>query len=528
MKKSQDNSNYVEKNKIYYMDCIKLLNKLKEQNIEVDLIITDPPYNISRKNNFKTIGRSGIDFGEWDKDFNQLSWLDGISNVLSKNGSILIFNDWKNMGIISRKLEFEGFEIKDLIRWIKPAPMPRNTNRRYVTDFEFILWATKKGAKWTFNKEKNKYYLKPEFICSPPGTTRIHPTEKPEKLIEDLINIHSNKGDLILDLFSGSGVISVTADKLDRYFIACEKNKAYYEESIKRLKKNYPKPAFNHLGNKWRMINELIGNFPKKNIDNFVEPFAGSAIVTSSYKSAKKYWLNDSDNFLSSLLEYLLNNDWNIILNNTKKIIKKYNLPVKEFRKYNTEYYALRNSFNKSKKIEELFVLVLYGFNQQIRFNSKNEFNIPVGKFCWNNYQEKKIKKFVENCKDKKIETTSKDFYDFVLWATNNLCSDKTLFYFDPPYLLSNATYNSSWTNNCEDKLIKCLKILLDKNYKWCLSNVIESKGKTNDLLIKLINENKDKIKWKCISDINYKNSNYQRTSKSKEDIEILIWGNYE
>ena len=503
---------------------------MKKEKFLVDLVFTDPPYNISRDNNFKTIGRSGIDFGNWDKNFNQFNWLDGIGEIVNKNGSILIFNDWKNMGDIAKKLESEGFEIKDLIRWIKSSPMPRNIERRYVTDFELIVWATKKGATWTFNNNsQGSNYLRPEYESSVTlGKNRIHPTEKPEFLIEDILKVHSNPGDVIFDPFSGSGTISIVADKLDRYFIASEIDKNYYDKSIKRLNFNYPKPAFNHLGNKWRIINELIGNFPKKNIDNFVEPFAGSAIVTSSYKSAKKYWLNDNDMHLSKLLEYLLNNDVNLILKEVHHIIKKYNLPVFQRRKYLDEYLELRNSYNKTKKISELLVLVLYGFNQQIRFNSNNEFNIPVGKFFWSNYHEEKLKNFIENCKNKKIETSSIDFYKFVIEKINDLNKNNTLFYFDPPYFLSNATYNTSWTEKNEKKLIECLQLLTDSGYKWCLSNVIESKGKINYLLSEFIDKNSKKIKWKIISDVDYTNSNYQRNSRTKKDVEILMWGNYE
>ena len=525
--KRLNNKNYLTKNKIYNIDCIDLIEQMKKENFKVDLILTDPPYNISRKNNFKTIGRSGIDFGDWDKNFDQLKWLNGISEILNKNGSILIFNDWKNMGIIAQKLEYEGFEIKDLIRWIKPAPMPRNILRRYVTDYEFIIWAVKKGAKWVFNNNKNNY-LRPEFVFSSPSVKRIHPTEKPEKLINDLLKIHSNQGDIIFDPFSGSGTISIVADKLDRYFIASELDKTYYEKSIKRLNENYPKPAFNHLGNKWRMIKELIGNFPKKNIDNFIEPFAGSAIVTSCYKSAKKYWINDNDKHLSSILEYLLNNDSKIILKEIEHIIYKYKLPINESNNYLIQYNKLKSDYNKHKSISHLLVLILYGFNQQIRFNSNDEFNIPIGKFFWTNYHKEKIKLFIDNCKSKKIETSNLEFDEFINDIIKKIDKNNSFFYFDPPYYLSNATYNTMWTIEKEEKLIKCLQKLTDDGYKWCLSNVIESKGNKNKLLEKFIRDNNKKIKYRYLNEINYKNSNYQRSSKTKDDIEILVWGNYE
>ncbi len=127
-------------NYIYNSDAICLLKKMKKRGIVIDAIITDPPYNVSRKNNFSTIGRQGVEFGDWDHGFDQTKWLKSIKDVLKFNGNIIIFNDWKNMGDIAKELEKQGFEIKDLIRWIKPAPMPRNTNRRYVCDAEYALW----------------------------------------------------------------------------------------------------------------------------------------------------------------------------------------------------------------------------------------------------------------------------------------------------------------------------------------------------------------------------------------------------
>lgn len=493
----------------------------------VDLILTDPPYNISRDNNFSTIGRNGIDFGEWDKNFNQLKWLNNIGKIVNKDGSIIIFNDWKNMGLISNKLEKEGFIIKDLIRWVKPAPMPRNTNRRYVTDFEFAVWAVKKGSKWTFNKGDKYPYLRPSYSFSPPmGSKRIHPTEKPIELLKEIIKVHSNKGDVVFDPFSGSGAISNAAFDMDRFYIGSELNKKYWELSCLRLKKLFIKPAFNHLGNKSRMIEELIRNFPKKDILHFVEPFAGSGIVSLSYQSSEKYWLNDNDKHLSSVLEYLFNTKSNIIIKDMEEIIKKYKLPIKPIKNYAKEYNLLKKSFNKDKLIPKLLVLIIFGFNQQIRFNSKGEFNIPMGKFYWNDYHKDKIKNFIKKCEIKNFEICSVDFEVFVDSVVLNFNPQEALFYFDPPYLLSSATYNDCWNEEDEKRLINCLESLTKKGYKWCLSNLLISKGKRNNYLNDFISNNSN-LKYKYIEKINYNNSNYQRKKTDEKDIEILVWGNY-
>ncbi|MGL5205211.1 MAG: Dam family site-specific DNA-(adenine-N6)-methyltransferase [Metamycoplasmataceae bacterium] len=521
----------IEKNSIYLSDAKSLIKKMIKQNILVDLILTDPPYNISRNNQFNTMGRSGIDFGEWDKNFDQTNWLKNIAKILTDNGSIIIFNDWKNMGMISAKLEKEGFEVKDLLRWIKPAPMPRNTERRYVTDFEFAIWATKKNAKWIFNKDKDLPYLRPEFskISPPMGKKRMHPTQKPIELIEQIIEIHSNKGDIIFDPFSGSGAISMAAINLGRYYIGGDINEKYVNISNDLLRKQYIRPAFNHLGNKSRMIDSLIKNFPNKNVIHFVEPFAGSGIVSVSYKNPTKYWLNDLDKNLIDILDLLLNTDKTLIINDLEKTIRKYNLPMDKKIDYKNQYNKLKRDYNNKKDVIKLFVLVLFGFNQQIRFNKEGEFNIPAGKFYWNNYHKEKIIKFIENKENKKYQISSKDFEEFLndLIKSGKINMDNSFIYFDPPYFLSDATYNSNWTKYEEERLIKYLKYLSNNGYKWCLSNVIKSKTHNNDYLMNFINNGKN-IKYKIIENISYSNSNYQRKRTEFDDEEILIWSNYE
>ncbi|MGZ9413956.1 DNA-methyltransferase [Mycoplasma sp. 5370] len=228
-------------NKIYNIDCLELFEKMKREKILVDAIITDPPYNISKQNNFKTIGRNGIDFGLWDKDFDQLKWINSINPLIKPGGSIIIFNDWKNLGMIASKLEENGFLVKDLIRWIKPNPMPRNISRRYIVDFELAIWAIKPGKKWTFNfkKTEEQPYQRPEYKFSVENSkkVRIHPTQKPLKLIQDLINIHTKEKDLILDPFMGSGTTAVAALLSNRKFLGSEINTDYFNKSVKRISK---------------------------------------------------------------------------------------------------------------------------------------------------------------------------------------------------------------------------------------------------------------------------------------------------
>jgi DNA modification methylase len=211
-------------------DCLEVMKSIPDSS--VDAIITDPPYNIARKNNFATMGRAGIDFGEWDKNADIFSYINECSRVLNKNGSFIVFNDWKNLGDISRYAENQGFETKDMIRLEKSNPMPRNRDRRYITDYECAIWFVKKNAKWVFNRQDDKYQ-RPKFVAS--IESGLHPTQKNLSLMESLVKIHTNSNDIVLDPFMGSGTTGVACKRLDRNFIGIELDETYFNIAKKRI-----------------------------------------------------------------------------------------------------------------------------------------------------------------------------------------------------------------------------------------------------------------------------------------------------
>ena len=216
-----------------------LVNELLNKNIKVDLVLTDPPYCVSRTHQlgFSNMGRSGMNYGDWDYDFNQTEWIDLVSPLIKDGGSIVIFNDWKHSTILVDCLEKNGFIIKDLLRWEKTNPMPRNVNSRYVADYEFAIWAVKGKKKWTFNKPADIPYLRPKFTTGVVlgGKKRIHPTQKSLDLFISILKIHSNEGDLIFDPFSGSGTTAVACQKLNRNFVGSEIDANYYKKAVERL-----------------------------------------------------------------------------------------------------------------------------------------------------------------------------------------------------------------------------------------------------------------------------------------------------
>lgn len=221
-------------------DATAVVKEYIAQNVKVDAIITDPPYNISKDNNFNTMHnpRQGVDFGHWDNNFDVCGWISDYIKLLKKDGSIIIFCSYLYISFLAEKLKENCIDVKDILIWKKSNPMPRNINRRYVQDMEFAIWGVKKDGKWTFNKPDNKPYLRSVFETSTvSGNERTaHPTQKSLELMKQIIKIHTNPNDVILDPFMGSGTTGVAALSENRKFIGIEVNPEYFEIATKRIK----------------------------------------------------------------------------------------------------------------------------------------------------------------------------------------------------------------------------------------------------------------------------------------------------
>ena len=167
-----------------------------------------------------------------------------------------------------------------------------------------------------------------------------------------------------------------------------------------------------------------------------------------------------------------------------------------------------------------LYVIIVYAFNNQIRFNSKGEFNLPVGKRDFNQKMKEKLSSFIDRIKSQNCIFSCKDFREFnISTLTNN-----DFVYVDPPYLITCATYNEQggWDEQCEKDLLAFLDKLSENKIRFALSNVLRSKGKQNDILIAWIEKNKDKYNAIHLN-YSYSNSNYQTKDKTSETEEVLI-----
>ena len=222
--------------KIIHGDCLETLKKIPDNKI--DLILTDIPFNISKENNFKTMkdrqGRNGIDFGEWDKGFDE-TVLKHFVPKLKEGGSLITFHSFGQYSILQDVLSELVF--KDKIIWEKTNPMPRNRDRRYITNIEEASWYVKPKSKWTFNRQADNYdgsvYRYPSE--SGGGFKRYHPCQKNLKLIEQIILRHSNEGDLVLDPYCGGGTTGIACINTNRKCILIEKDENHYETAKNRI-----------------------------------------------------------------------------------------------------------------------------------------------------------------------------------------------------------------------------------------------------------------------------------------------------
>lgn len=225
-----------ERYKLYQGDCLDIIN-----NIEVvDCIITDIPYNISKKNNFKTMkdrtGRNGIDFGEWDKGFEEENLIQFIP-LIKSGGSFILFHSFEQFGKLKEIFENNGLMLKDKLIWEKTNPMPRNRDRRYISNIEILSWYVKPKNKWTFNRQNGKYESSVLKYPSESGGgfRRYHPTQKNLKMIEYLIKIHTNENNVVLDPFMGSGTTGVACMNLNRRFMGIELDESYFNIAKNRI-----------------------------------------------------------------------------------------------------------------------------------------------------------------------------------------------------------------------------------------------------------------------------------------------------
>lgn len=304
---------------------------------------------------------------------------------------------------------------------------------------------------------------------------------------------------------------------------------------------NMLQSPLNYTGGKYKLLPQILPLFPQ-NINVFVDLFCGGCNVGINVESNSVIY-NDSNKNLLYLYNTFKNLDKETILEWIYEIIKKYDLSLVS--KYGYQYYGcessnglgdynrekylkLRADFNQKhadKKFDYFYyvmfyVLIVYSFNNQIRFNSKGEFNLPVGKRDFNKNMEKKLIEFIDRIQTQNCRFSCLDFRKFDTY----FLTSKDFVYVDPPYLITCATYNEQggWNEKAERDLLAFLDRLNNRHIRFALSNVLRSKGNENIILLKWLEKNVDKYQAIRL-DYNYSNSNYQIKNKTSLSEEVLV-----
>lgn len=301
------------------------------------------------------------------------------------------------------------------------------------------------------------------------------------------------------------------------------------------LSKKYIASPLNYTGGKLKLLPQILPLFPKK-IETFVDLFCGGCNVGVNV-NAEKIFCNDSNEKLIEFFNYLKNTDYKAFFRQISKVIEDFHLSNTAengysfygcnssagLSSYNREHFlVLRENFNSlqtkdSYYFAKFYILIVYAFNNQIRFNSKGFYNLPVGKRDFNKRMSEKLETFMSNIAN--IEFTSKDFREF----KTEILTQNDFVYADPPYLITCASYNEldGWNENNEIDLLKMLDKLNERKLRFALSNVLSAKGKVNNILDSWLNKNSE---YKCYHlNFDYKNSNYHKTERINKADEVLI-----
>lgn len=294
------------------------------------------------------------------------------------------------------------------------------------------------------------------------------------------------------------------------------------------------KSPINFTGGKYKLLPQIVPLFPKE-ISTFVDLFCGGCNVGVN-STAEKIICNDIDSNLIGLFSFFKGKSYSDLLPKIQKLISNFNLSDSEkngYLIYNCNsanglgrfnkpgFLKLRETFNTLSKDNEnyflyLYILIVYAFNNQIRFNANGKFNLPVGKRDFNARMKNKLKNFLSALENKNIVFSNCYFSDIRVSSLGK----NDFVYADPPYLITCATYNEkSWNEVEEKKLLFYLDELSKNEIRFALSNVLSTDNKTNTILQSWLNERN----YNCHHlDFSYKNSNYHKKNIAKTD-EVLI-----
>ncbi len=467
-----------------YNKCYNMDSNVLAKNIECDLAYLDPPYN-SRQ--YCDAYHLLENVEKWEKP--------SVSGVAKKMDRTSIKSEYCTINA-SKALEelVESLNCKYiLLSYNNTGNNANGRSNAKISDAEIMRILENKGTVKVFSKSYKAF-----------STGKSENNSNEERLFLCFVN----------------------KNKRNKSFV-------YNTKDVK-----YLSSPLNYTGGKGKLLPQISPLFPK-NISKFVDLFCGGCNVGINVE-AEQHFYNDNNSELIGLYKTFMNLDSTEIITNIESIIDTYKLSNSAINgynfykcdsssglgKYNKKYFnSLKEDFNKlnhknNEYYMKFYALIVYGFNNQIRFNSEGKYNLPVGKRDFNKNVRKKLINFINILKNQRASFTNKDFRNFEIKELDS----NSFVYADPPYLITTASYNegNAWNEQDEKDLLEFLDNLDVNEIKFALSNVIEHKGRINYILKGWLEKNKDKY---IVNHLNYSysNSNYHAKNKTAITDEVLI-----
>lgn len=409
-------------------DSKEIIKRIPDNSI--DFILTDPPYNLGQHStgNILLPGRSAMnnDVAEWDMiDFNPEEWADEFIRILKPTGNLFVFTSYNQLGRWYNCLDHK-FDTSNFMIWHKTNPAPKIFKAGFLNSCEMIFTCWNKKHTWNFISQAEMHNFIESPICMRPErlSEPKHPTQKPVSILKKMIEIASNKDDIVFDPFMGVGSTGIAALELERRFIGIELEESYFNAAKKRIdtliqinnnsqemlktkaykysgsedqsmvcdgaisyqttsfelkeffnaKNNTVKydnnvltglqPIIKWPGGKEKELKYILPNLPRFN--RFFEPFVGGGSVFMAIK-AKEYYINDFSSELISLY-YNIANSSEAFFYYAELIDKSWNNAV--------------SFFNINKVLIDTYISYR---NNEI---SKEELKCFISKFCKDNKSE--------------------------------------------------------------------------------------------------------------------------------------------
>lgn len=293
----------------------------------------------------------------------------------------------------------------------------------------------------------------------------------------------------------------------------------------------------NYTGGKFKLLPQILHHFPQ-DIHTFVDLFCGGGDVGTNV-SCRNVLFNDIDSNVTGILHAFKALPKEETLQFIQNTIAQFHLSDsstngyafyncdsgKGLGDYNREPFKnLKDYFNSIVRRDYhyyilLYVVIVYSFNNQIRFNKQGKFNLPVGKRDFNAKMQSKLGAFIDRLQGMDCDFSNADFRQINI----DQLEERDFVYADPPYLITCATYNEQggWNEELEHALYQYLDELHARHIRFALSNVISSKGRVNTILQDWLVHNNQ---YNCIHlNYNYSNSSYHTTDRTTGSDEVLI-----